>query len=78
MTLEKVKTSILNIIQNSDNTIPHNFTDDSSIKDFLDLDSLEILELVVEVEQYFNITIDNYSNDLTLNQLTDKVVSALI
>lgn len=74
--MEKI---IKSIIENKLGISPKNYTDESNFREDLGCDSLDIIDLVMEVEKEFNISIpdNDIEKILTVKGLIDYVKGRL-
>ncbi|MCW0154569.1 MULTISPECIES: acyl carrier protein [Lactobacillaceae] len=77
MSKEEIIAKIMNVLQQDDSMEGKDITPDMSFKQEMNLDSLDIFELVNEIEDEFEIEIDTDESLDTVNQVADYVQKQL-
>ena len=77
MSKEEIIAKIMNVLQQDDSMEGKDITPDMSFKHEMNLDSLDIFELVNEIEDEFEIEIDTDESLDTVNQVADYVQKQL-
>ncbi|WP_282801330.1 acyl carrier protein [Secundilactobacillus kimchicus] len=77
MSKEEIIEKIMNVLQQDDSMKGKDITPDMSFKQEMNLDSLDVFELVNEIEDEFEIEIDTDESLDTVNQVADYVQKQL-
>ncbi|KRN01090.1 hypothetical protein FD13_GL001432 [Levilactobacillus senmaizukei DSM 21775 = NBRC 103853] len=78
MSKEEIIAKIMNVLQQDDSMEGKDITPDMSFKQEMNLDSLDVFELVNEIEDEFEIEIDTDESLDTVNQVADYVQKQLV